>query len=156
MTQLSPFDRERLDEQSPYGEAVRLANWCLPQSSYTVTDEDTGVPINVPAVIGMRVETCTYQQIIDYLDRPVEIHPSLFWFLVRVIILRFPSKHRQFREQLTGDRRHEWDVLVSERPSDNEVEWLGMPSYTCHTRADGSMDSGMIDDRNKYRRPYRK
>lgn len=148
------LDRTRSTEyHTYYGEACRLADRFRAVPETTVQD-DNDMDVTIQAVPGFDIESCTYRRIVDHLDQPIRMTPSEFWFLVRVVIIRFPDKHQQFRGHLTEDRRKEFDACVDDKPVDNEIEWLGEVGFTNHVTKTGRMNS-KIDDRNKDRIPMR-
>lgn len=87
-----------------------------------------GVRKDYPAISGFDCETADYSEFTLWLnDITKKKSKSLFWFVIRVMVWRFPEKHTEIKESLTPRRRLEFELILSELKK--EQEWLGLTGY---------------------------
>ena len=88
------LNQTRESEESNYGEAVRLSNEIRSKPSRIVINPIDGSSSTIPAKTGFDFETATYTQFTTWLgDNSIKKSDSLFWFVIRVMTVRFPDKH---------------------------------------------------------------
>ena len=133
------FDQTRKDELSSYGEAVRLSNELRSKVARTIIDE-FGNRVDYPAVRGFNPDTADYTEFASWLnDITKKKSQSLFWFVIRVMCVRFPEKHTEIRLNLSERRRLEFDLILSNMK--NEVEWIGTVGYQNMVMLDGTLNN---------------
>ena len=127
MTNLSTFDQSRERESNAYGEAVRLSNELRSKPARTEISME-GVRKEYPAISGFDCETANYSVFTLWLnDITKKKSKSLFWFVIRIMSVRFPEKHNQIRDSLTDNNKLEYEFVLSELKQ--EQEWLGLTGY---------------------------
>jgi len=127
MINLPPLDQNRKEEQNAYGESVRLSNELRTKPAY-VTYGIRNEEIIHPQVNGFNCETADYSQFVTWLnDNTKSKSRSLFWFVIRIMAIRFPEKHHEIRASLAQKHQLEWDLILSQMK--NEMEWIGLCSY---------------------------
>jgi len=121
------FDQTRERELSSYGEAVRLSNELRAKPARSVINYD-GERIDYPAKDGFDCEIAEYNQFIIWLnDSNKKKSRSLFWFVIRIMSIRFPEKHNEIRNSLSDRNKVEYGFILSEMS--NEIEWFGLTGY---------------------------
>lgn len=115
-------------EESAYGEAVRLSNELRSKPSFSYVDEITGDTINVPFKSGFDCETAPYTDFENWLnDNTIKKSVSLFWFVMRVMVIRFPSKTNEILTHLKDEDKSEFSAIVSQKQ--NDWSWIGEVGY---------------------------
>lgn len=121
---LSIFDQTRKNEDSTYGESVRLSNELRYMAGHT--DPNTGFWI--PEKLGFNCETAPYSDFTNWLnDATIKKSKSLFWFVIRIMAWRFEDKHTEIRNNLDQSRVLEFDLILSQMKK--ELEWVGRVGY---------------------------
>lgn len=121
------FDQSRKNEPNAYGESVRLSNELRAKSAKTIVDS-FGIRRDIPAKWGFDCETSPYSDFIRWLnDNTIKKSESLFWFTIRIMVIRFPEKHNEIKSRLSDARKTEFDFIISEMK--NEMEWVGKVGY---------------------------
>ena len=133
------FDQLRETERTSYGEAVRLSNElrAVQSSQYTRLvgngfgsfDNKT---FNIPAKWGF-----DYSDFTTWLNSNVKKSESLFWFVIRIMLWRFPQKHSEMRLNIAVGKQLEFDLILSQMKK--ESEWIGTVGYSGMVRLDGSL-----------------
>lgn len=138
------FDQTREREQSSYGESVRLSNElrAIPSNQYTrlVVNEFGSLDnktFNIPAKWGFNCETANYSDFTTWLNSDIKKSQSLFWFVIRIMLWRFPQKHTEIKSNMSVNRHLEFDLILSQMKK--ESEWLGTVGYSGMVRLDGSL-----------------
>lgn len=132
------LNQARKNEESSYGEAVRLSNELRAKQAYDITDLFGNIR-TIPAKSGFDCETALYGEFTAWLgDNSIKKSESLFWFVIRVMSVRFPDKHNNIRFNLVVDNQHEFDLIKAQ--SKNNVDWFGEVGYFNKVRLDGSLD----------------
>ena len=131
------------NKQTFEAEASRLAESLLPQPARTVIDID-GTRRDMPQKTGIQVGTDTWPVINAYLSSPdTHLTPSQFWFIIRCCVMRF-GRSLILRENLTAERREEYDMLCDDVPDKVDLDWLGEVGYTNKVRLDGALDEPKV------------
>ncbi len=134
---LSLFDQTRKNETSSYGEAVRLSNELRSRTESSYIDGLGGL-VKIPAKIGFNCETADYIEFTTWLNNPaIKKSPSLFWFVIRIMAWRFPTKHAEIKASLSVNRQFEFDLILSQMKK--ESEWVGTVGYSGMVRLDKSL-----------------
>jgi len=121
------FDQTRKEEKTSYGESVRLSNELRYKPARTQIGLD-GLRIDYPAINGFNCETADYSEFISWLnDTTKKKSKSLFWFVIRVMVWRFPEKHTEIKNSLSDRNKIEFELILSELKK--EQEWLGLTGY---------------------------
>jgi len=138
---LPMFDQTREREQTPYGESVRLSNELR---SKLATTKFTAIGLeNVPVKWGFDCETAPYSDFITWLnDGTIRKSQSNFWFTIRIMVWRFPTKYTEIKNNLASRRRLEFDLIVSQLKK--EVEWVGTVGYQNMVRLDDSLTNPRV------------
>jgi len=150
MANLSILDQGRKEEQSKYGEAVRLSNELRAKPARTVFGPE-GERFDFPAVPGFDIETANFITIKTWLNDPLPAKviqrgsPSLTAFLHRALSIRFPTEYAAMSAEIDARFAREYVLIQSE--SRNEMEWLGEVGLNGQVRLDGS-----LKDRDRVRR----
>jgi len=142
---LPTFDQTRKDEHdgSPYPEAVRLSNELRPVKPYTYIDT-FGKRIDVTARWGFHCEIAPYKDFTRWLnDKTIKKSESLFWFVIRIMVWRFPEKHTEIKNSLNISHRKEFELILSQMKK--EVDWVGTVGFQNMVRLDKSLNN----DRSK-------
>lgn len=140
---LVKFDQTRKDEESTYGEAVRLSNEFRSKPASTVIDFE-GNRRDIPAQIGFDVETCDISKIDGWLaDGTKKKSQSQITFLLRVLAVRYPDSFAIAKRGVAPEIYHELELIESE--ARNEVEWIGEVGFQNMVRLDGSLDMDNIE-----------
>lgn len=145
------FDQTRDKEQSAYGEAVRLSNELRAVNAHQIQrmvpnnfGQEELKTINIPSKWGFNCETSEYSNFTLWLnDTAIKKSQSLFWFVIRIMAMRFPEKHTEIRANLADRHKLEFDLILSQMK--NEIEWFGTVGYSNMVRLDGSL----TNNRNK-------
>lgn len=136
------FDQNRESEQSSYGEAVRLSNELRARVASTTIDR-FGNRVDVPAKRGFDCETADYLSFTSWLnDGTIKKSESLFWFVIRIMVLRFPEKQTEIKRGLAEKHRLEFDLILSQMK--NEIEWIGTVGYQNMVRLDGTITNPRV------------
>lgn len=131
------FEQTRKDEQTTYGEAVRLSNELRAKPARTQINPD-GIRIDIPAKTGFDIETCDVIDIQNWLnDFTIKKSPSLLMFVHRVFAVRFPDEYARLRDVIDARFKREFEMVQSE--AKNEIEWFGEAGYQNLVRLDGSL-----------------
>lgn len=140
------FDQSRVKELSSYGESVRLSNElrAVQSSQYTrwtVNKFDVGEnkTYTIPAKWGFDCETADYSTFTTWLNSNSKKSQSLFWFVIRIMAWRFPTKHAEIKTNLAPRRRLEFDLVLSQMKK--ESEWVGTVGYSNMVRLDGTLNN---------------
>lgn len=143
------FDQTRIRRdngevfEEPYSQAVRLSNELRAKIARTIIDVN-GERRDYPAKWGFDCETADYLDFTKWLnDTTIKKSPSLFWFVIRVMVRRFTTKHGEIRLNLNEKHRLEFDLILSEMTT--EEEFLGNVGFQNKVRLDKSLD----DNRSK-------
>lgn len=144
---LPMFDQKRENELSSYGESVRLSNEVRAVQAHQETlkiinifGKEEEKTFNIPAKNGFDVETADYSEFVLYLnDTTIKKSESKFWFMIRIMCVRFPEKHSEIRANLNSRHHLEFDLVLSQMK--NEIEWVGTVGYQNMVRLDKSLDS---------------
>jgi len=124
---ISPFDQNRKNENSSYGESVRLSNELRSKPEIRITGVRNLVNVT-PAKVGFNCETGTYNEFTKWLnDTTIKKSQSLFWFVIRIMAWRFPTKHTEIKNNLAERRKLEFDLILSQMKK--EIEWIGQTGY---------------------------
>lgn len=135
---LQMFDQSREDEQTTYGEAVRLSNELRskPAHSYIGTD---GIRYDIPAKSGFDIETCDVAEIKALLNNStIKKSHSLLTFVHRICCVRFPDEYARLRDVIEARFKLEHELIQSE--AKNEIEWFGETGYHNLVRLDKSVE----------------
>lgn len=150
MTELPILDQLRKMELTPYGESVRLSNELRAKPPTSFIDSD-GNTINKPAMWGFDCETALYSDFTTWLnDVTIKKSPSLFWFVIRIMVWRFENKHSEIRNNLNLKHRDEFDLIISK--IQKNFDWVGKVGYQNMVRLDGSLTNKnvrVITSKNK-------
>ena len=120
---LPTIDQARKMEQTSYGECVRLSNELRAKPSYV-----NRLGVTVPAKDGFDLETADFNKFAIWLSNPlIKKSASLFWYVIRIMAWRFPTKHTDIRFNLSTRRRLEFDLILSQMKK--EFEWCGKVGY---------------------------
>lgn len=144
---LPMFDQTRKDELSSYGESVRLSNEIRAVQAHQIQRIETNVfgreelkTYNVPAKEGFDVETGSYNDFNLWLNNTtIKKSQSLFWFVIRIMAIRFPEKHSEMRANMAQRHLLEFDLILSQMK--NEIEWVGTVGYSGMVRLDKSLNN---------------
>jgi|TARA_R110000787_G_scaffold51624_1_gene122179 hypothetical protein len=161
---LSIFDQTRKDESNSYGESVRLSNELraviahqVQRIENTIYGKEELKTINIPAKWGFDCESAPYSDFNVWLnDHSIKKSQSLFWFVIRIMLWRFPEMQSTIRSNMNEKNHLEFDLILSEMKRENE--WCGLVSYSNMVRLDGSLTNNknkvisMNDDRYKVKR----
>ena len=139
------FDQTRKNELSSYGESVRLSNEVRAVQAHQIQKwviSEFGVPelktINIPAKDGFDVETADYRVFTLWLSNTnIKKSQSLFWFIIRIMAIRFLERHSEIRMNLAEKHKLEFDLILSQMK--NEIEWIGTVGYSGMVRLDNSL-----------------
>ena len=142
---LPMFDQNRKDEPSTYGESVRLSNELRAIKAHTVLKwevnsfgQDEQKTYNIPDKWGFDCETAPYTDFTKWVNnKSIKKSQSLFWFVIRIMIWRFPEKHSEIRSALTERHYLEFDLIASQMKK--EMEWIGLVGYQNNVRLDNSL-----------------
>jgi hypothetical protein len=135
------FDKTRgnPDNLTYYDEAVRLSNELRAVAPSTVINV-LGERIDLPGKWGFDCETAPYSDFTTWLnDNTIKKSQSLFWFVIRVMVWRFPDKATEIRNNLTPDNQEEFDLIQSE--SRHEIEFLGEVGFSNKVRLDKKLNN---------------
>lgn len=136
---ISIFDQSRVLENNPYGESVRLSNELRAKQSFSYRNMLGDLTI-IPAKEGFDCENAEYNKFTAWLNNSsIKKSKSLFWFVIRIMVWRFPLKHSEIKNNLSIKRRNEFDLILSEIKK--ELEWVGMVGYQNNVRLDKSLDN---------------
>lgn len=114
---ISLLDQTKKGQHNSYGEVVRLSN-------------ELRATFNC--------EAADYFDFMSWLNNPaIKKSQVLFWFVIRIMAWRFPTKHTEIRNKLAERRRLEFDLILSQMKK--EVEWVGTVGYQNMVRLDGSL-----------------
>lgn len=132
------FDQTRKDELTSYGEAVRLSNELRSKPARTEIDIQ-GLRKDYPAVNGFDCETASYSDFNIWLnDNSIKKSRSLFWFVIRIMCIRFPEKHTEIKTNLAEKNKLEFDLILSQMK--NEMEWIGLVGYQNNVELDAESE----------------
>lgn len=134
---ISLLDQAKEKLESSYGESVRLSNELRAKQTRFEIDVD-GIRRDYPAKWGFDCETAPYSDFTRWLnDVTIKKSQSLFWFVIRIMAWRFPTKHIEIRTNLAERRRLEFDLILSQMKK--EIEWIGTVGYQNMVRLDGTL-----------------
>ena len=88
-------------------------------------------------IIGFNCETADYSYFKNWLNSNNKKSESLFWFVIRIMAIRFPEKHIDIKMNLASRHRLEFDLILSQMK--NETEWVGTVGYSQMVRLDDSL-----------------
>lgn len=127
MTNLSIFDQSRKNELTSFGESVRLSNELRAIQAHTMIDE-FGIRQDIPSKWGFDCETAPYSDFVKWFnDITIKKSKSLFWFVIRIMVWRFPEKHTEIKTNLSENNHLEFELILSQMKK--EQEWLGLTGY---------------------------
>ena len=130
------FDQTRKDEESSYGESVRLSNELRSQNAHSYISV-MGERVDTPIKKGFDIETANYLDFQNWLNSDNKKSESLFWFVIRIMAIRFPEKHIDIKMSLAEKHKLEFDLILSQMK--NEIEWIGTVGYSQMVRLDNSL-----------------
>ena len=139
------FDQTRKNESSSYGESVRLSNelraiqaYQFKRREYNIFGKEELKTYNIPAKRGFNCETSHYNDFVAWLnDVTIRKSQSLFWFVIRIMAIRFPEKHIDIKMSLAERHKLEFDLILSQMKT--EIEWVGTVGYSQMVRLDNSL-----------------
>ena len=80
-----------------------------------------------------------------YSEKANGLTASQFWYIIRVMAMRFKEKHAEIMNNLTLDRRQEFSLILSELPHDIDMNWLGKVGFTNNVRLDNSLYDNRVE-----------
>lgn len=137
---ISLFNQNRNNEQTSYGESVRLSNELRYFVGGNRINLDGDIVYDKPRLWGFDVETANYNKFTFWLnDVTIKKSQSLFWFAIRIMAWRFQEKHTEIKTNLSINDQLEFDLILSQMKK--ETEWVGTVSYANMVRLDGSLSN---------------
>lgn len=131
---LPSLDLNRKNTQDPYDEFVRHYLELLPVPEHTEQQWVKNVfgdfelkTVVVPVKWGFDERTAPMSDFVRYLDTAPKMNGSMFWHLIRVMVLRFPTKHNEIKNKIAPRNWDEFERVVSEAKM--ELEWVGKTGF---------------------------
>lgn len=138
MTNLPLFEQSRKTELSSYGEAVRISNELRYSPSGNKINSDGELFFDKGRLWRFDSETADYSKFTAWLnDSTIKKSQSLFWFVIRIMAIRFPEKHSEIRINLAENHKLEFDLILSQMK--NDMAWVGTVGYSNMVRLDDSL-----------------
>ena len=122
---LSDFDQTKADPKliNFESEAVRLSNELRPQKARTIIHID-GSRLDYPARSGFDCETAPIRDFYNWLNNSsIKKSKGLFWFVIRIMAVRFPNEHTEIRKKLAPYNIPEFELILSVLK--NEASFFG-------------------------------
>lgn len=136
------FDQTRKEENTFYGEAVRLSNELRAKPAQTIIDK-FGNRLDIPFKDGFDIETCDLSKINSWLnDFRIKKSESLVMFVFRVVSIRFPSEFADLKANAHPLLRNELEMVESE--AKKEIEWVGQVGFQNMVRLDGTLTNEKV------------
>lgn len=121
------FNQSKSKEISLEGEAVRLSNELRYKKAYTITRVD-GTKVNYKERWGFDCETCDISDFIKWLsDKNIKKSYALFWFVIRIMLIRFPKSKDLIKNNISERRIDEFNKTCLDVK--NDVRWLGETGF---------------------------
>jgi len=121
------FNQSKVKDLTLEGEAVRLSNELRYKKAYTVTKVDN-TKIRYKEKWGFDCETSDISDFRKWLsDNTIQKSYSLFWFTIRMMLIRFPQSKDLIKKNITKKRLKEFNHTALNIK--NNIEWLGETGF---------------------------
>jgi len=140
MTNLNFTDQSKVKEgrnPSTIGEYTRLVNEIKAKPAKFFINS-LGERVDIPAKLGIDIETCTFTDIINWLaDTRIKKSQTNIAFAHRIMSVRFPTEYAQHRDKINNRYKLEYEMIQSN--SKNDPSWIGEVGFANKVRLDNSL-----------------
>ena len=133
---------KNVHDNSFHNESLRLADELRSKpASFKINIQ--GKRIDTPARSGFDIETCSSNEIKNWLNDPSKKKSaSLLMFVYRILVVRFPSLYATIKRDI--DKRFKQELELIESESSNQVEWFGEVGFQNMVRLDKSLNKNYV------------